>query len=179
MGTAFFRTGTCISRLDNFDHVRTTRVWNWHVFFLWTKFRSGLVRANVISILFDWRKGTLSIHGFAWVLQSRGMTEKEVVGSWLIRRTWVRPSSPAVCRRSMEEPLKLFSTRPRCYMLLNPILSVIKVCHFFLLLCPDEYLDITIWVLCHMGECIICLLYSDCCTTIVYDLDGIWVDVVF
>ena len=82
-------------------------------------------------------------------------------------------------RRSMEEPLKLFSTRPRCYMLLNPILSVIKVCHFFLLLCPDEYLDITIWVLCHMGECIICLLYSDCYTTIVYDLDGIWVDVVF
>ena len=30
-----------------------------------------------------------------------------------------------------------------------------------------------------MGECIICLLYSDCYTTIMYDLDGIWVDVVF
>jgi hypothetical protein len=81
MGTAFFRTGTCISRLDNFDHVRTKRVWNWHDFFLWTKFRSGQVRANVMSpILFDWRKGTLSIHGSAWVLQSRSMTRKG--GCW-------------------------------------------------------------------------------------------------
>ena len=50
-------------------------------FFLWIKFRSIQIRANVMSfILLYWRKGTLSIHGFARVLQSRSMTRKG--GCW-------------------------------------------------------------------------------------------------
>ena len=99
MGTAFFRTGTCISRLDNFDHVRTKRVWNWHDCFLWQN--SGQVRyvqmwcPQFCSIE---EKGLCPSMVLPEFCNLEAWHEKEVVGSWLIRRTWVRPSSPALCQ---------------------------------------------------------------------------------
>lgn len=99
MGTAFFRTGTCISRLDNFDHVRTKRVWNWHDCFLWQN--SGQVRyvqmwcPQFCSIE---EKGLCPLMVLPELCNLEASHEKEVVGSWLIRRTWVRPSSPTVCQ---------------------------------------------------------------------------------